>query len=431
MTERPNRAKRAEAPPSPPDGAELSFRVHPAIEDIGRGAWDALVGDVGEASPFMRYDWLHALEEAGCAAPDVGWTPHHLALWRQGPDGARLVAAAPAYVRDDSDGDFSRDWGWAEGSARAGIPYYPKLCVTVPFTPAAGRRFLVAPGEDRRECMHDLIDFALQRCADEGLSSIQVLFPRLEEARELGALGLAVRMSYQYQWRNPTTSSVGGDADGGYASFDDFLARFDSKKRNQIRRERRAPTEQGIAIRTVRGDELASDPAGWARRAHSLHRTTVEKLPWGRGWLNRAFYERVIARMPEHVEIVTASRGADVVAMAFNVASSTHLYGRYWGCAEEHPFLHFNVCLYHSIEQCIERGLRVFEGGAGGEHKLSRGFEPAETFSAHALLEPRLDAAVRRQIASENRALEGELARFRAESPILKRPVDPGPGGRR
>jgi predicted N-acyltransferase len=390
--------------------ASLSVRVHRALSEVPRAAWDALLDE--EATPFLEWAWLASLEEAGCASPRAGWSARHLALYRRGPGGERLVAAAPAWVRDDSDGDFSRDWGWAEGAARAGIAYYPKLLLGVPFTPATGRRFLVAPGEERIACVAALLDAARALATEERLSSLQVLFPGRDETAELSALGLALRVSYQYQWRNE-----------GYASFDDFLARFDSKKRNQIRRERRAPAEQGIAIRTVRGDELARDPGRWAACVHELHRATVEKLPWGRGWLNRAFYERVLERMPGRLEVVEARRGGDLVAMAFNVASARRLYGRYWGCREEYPFLHFNVCLYHSIEECIRRGLGAFEGGAGGEHKMARGFEPAETYSAHLFLDARMDAAVRRHIQSENRTLAASLAEWRRQSPILKRPA--------
>ena len=380
----------------------MDLRVHRSLDEIPQAAWDALADR--RASPFTSWAWLEALERAGCVSVDNGWRAAHLALWRR----RELVAAAPAYLKEDSDGDFSRDWGWAEGAARAGIPYYPKLCLTVPFTPVTGPRLLVADGEDRAACVAALVDGARRLARDEA-NGVHVLFSTDGEARELAPLGLARRVGLQYHWRND-----------GYSSPDDFLARFDSKRRNAAKRERAEPAKQGIAIRTVRGDELAAAPERFADAAFELHRSTVEKLMWGRGWLNRDFYRLVMARMPESIELVEARRDGKLVAGAFNVATPTHLYGRYWGCFEEHRFLHFNVCLYHSIDECIRRGVRVFEGGAGGEHKLARGFEPAETFSAHWLADERLDRAVRDYAVAEAAERERGIARWRAVSPILK-----------
>ena len=171
----------------------------------------------------------------------------------------------------------------------------------------------------------------------------------------------------------------------------------------------------------MRGDELGDDPRRWARTVHTLHRASLSKMPWGRGWLNPAFYERVMSAMSDSIEVVEASREGSAIAMAFNVASRSHLYGRYWGCREEHPFLHFNVCLYHSLEQCIARGTGRFEGGAGGEHKLARGFEPSEVYGLHFFFEPRLDEAVRRHLARENQNLKTALQRWREETPVLKK----------
>jgi predicted N-acyltransferase len=244
-----------------------------------------------------------------------------------------------------------------------------------------------------------------------GVSSVHALFPLVDEADDLAAAGLAKRVSYQYHWRNP-----------GYASFDEFLRRFDSKRRNQARRERASVAQHGLVLRTLRAEELKAHPRKWADAAYELHRTTVDKLMWGRRWINRAFYRRVVENMPENVELVVAERQDDgrLVAGAFNVASPTHLYGRYWGCFQEYRFLHFNVCMYHSIEECIRRGVQVFEGGAGGEHKIPRGFEPAETYSSHRFLDERLDRPIRDYIAREADERAEALAHWRAHTPILK-----------
>lgn len=378
----------------------METRVYAQIGDIPGPAWDALAGE--GATPFLRHVWLASLEAAGCAVPLTGWHGCHLTVWSRG----RLVAAAPAYLKDDSDGDFSRDWGWADAALRAGIPYYPKLVVAVPFTPVTGRRLLTAADVDRGRALEALLGAAEAAARARGARSLHVLFPSPEEARELEGAGWARRISFQYHWRNH-----------GYTDPEAFLGCFDSKRRNQARRERAQPARQGITIRTVRGAEVTA----FADTLFELHRTTVDKLMWGRRWLNRDFYRRVFEAMPDAIEVVLAERAGRVVAGAFNVATETHLYGRYWGCFDEHPFLHFNVCLYHSIDECIRRGVQVFEGGAGGEHKIQRGFEPAETYSAHRFLDERLELPLRQHIAQEAEERAIALARWRAASPILKR----------
>ena len=392
--------------------AGLEVHVRDAVSDVPAAEWDRLwAHEPALATPFVQHAWLDALEQSGAVAARSGWVPRHLTLRRAG----RLVAAAPAYARSDSDGDFGRDWAWAEAAERAGIPYYPKLVLGVPFAPVTGRRILVAEGEDRAEATRAIGAAARAVCEEEGLRSIHVLFPWGEEARDLEGCGLARRVDFQYHWVNE-----------GYRSFDDFLGRFPSKRRNAIRRERAEPARQGIAIRTVRGDELGDDPAGWARAVAELHRASVDRMAWGRRVVDRAFYERVFRAMPGSLEVVEARRGGRLLAMAFNAASPERLYGRSWGCRGEHRFLHFNVCLYHSVEDAIGRGLKAFEPGAGGEHKLSRGFEPAETWSAHAFLDARLDAPVRRHLEVELRERERAVARWREAAPVL-RPLD-GPG---
>jgi predicted N-acyltransferase len=379
----------------------LALTVHGSISELSAEEWDALhAHEPDVASPFVRHAFLAALEESGSAAPRAGWWPRHLVLRR----GGRIVAAAPAYRREGSDGDFSRDWDWAAAARRAGLPWYPKLSLGIPFTPASGRRVLTAPGEDRGALVAALLDGARRLAADEGMRGVHVLFAGAEEAGELEGAGLALRVDFQYHWRND-----------GYRTFDDFLLRFPSKRRTAIRRERAAPAGQGITLRTVRGEELARDAAGRAKDCFRLHRASTDKLAWGMRWVNERFYARALAGMPDALEVVEARREGRLVAMAFNVASPARLYGRYWGCIEEHPFLHFNVALYHSVEECIRRGVSVFEGGAGGEHKLARGFEPSETWSGHLLLDPRLDAAVRRQVAAEREDRLLAVQRWREE----------------
>ncbi len=386
----------------------VTTKIVPGLGELPEAAWNALLGP--DATPFVDWRWLHALEDSGCAAPATGWVPRHLTVWRDG----ELVAGAPAYVKDDSDGDFARDFDLAEAAERAGQPYYPKLVLGVPFTPVTGRRILAAPGEDVADAARRLVEAAVDLARREGCGTVQVLFPDADEAARLESAGFARRVSWQFHWRNE-----------GYRTPEEFWARFSAKRRHMVRREMAAPARQGIALRTVRAEELGRDPGRWAREAHALHAATVEKLLWGRGWLNLGFYERIFRSMAERLEFVEARREGRLVAGAFNVASAGRLWGRYWGCLEEHPFLHFNVCYYHSIGECIRRGVERFEGGAGGEHKLARGFLPAETYSAHLFLDRRLDRAFRAHLAEETGARLDALRRWHAASPILRHPANP------
>jgi len=379
------------------------LRILTGVKDVPAADWDGILSPC--STPFMRHAWLNALEQSGCASERAGWTPRHLTLWR----GKTLIAAAPAYAKDHSDGDFSRDWDLAESLSRGRIPYYPKLALTVPFTPCTGERVLVAQGEDRSDCVARIVRGARSLCEAEGWPTWQALFPDESSARELEEAGMALRVSWQFHWRNE-----------GYRSVEDFLHRFNSKRRHMLKREMAAASGQGISIRTIRGEELMEDPARWAKAAHALHRSTVDKLMWGRRWLNEKFYLLAFAGMPDAMEVVGAFREGKLVAGAFNLASASRLYGRYWGCFEEHPFLHFNVCYYHSIVDCIARGLEVFEGGAGGEHKLARGFLPAITWSAHGFSDARLERAVREHLSRETPAREASIERSLRESPIFK-----------
>jgi predicted N-acyltransferase len=374
----------------------LTLRVHRAITEVPRGAWDGLLED--SAVPFLEWAFLAALEESGSVTPERGWHPRHLTLWR----GARLVAAAPAYLRDDSDGEFVFDGAWATAAGRVGLRYYPKLVLTVPFTPATGRRVLVAPGEDRAAREAELYSAALEYARAEGVSGLHVLFHTEEEAAGLEAAGFALRLGVQYQWHN-----------AGYRTREDFLGRFYSKRRHQLRREMRSLDSQGITLRTLRGEELLElRPEELFR----LYASTVDKYPWGRRFLTQDFFARMLATFRHRCEFVEARKEGLRIAGAFNLASPSVLYGRYWGCFEEHPFLHFNVCLYHPVEEAISRGLRRFEPGAGGEHKLTRGFEPHYTYSAHLLLHPGLDRAVRAFLSQEQAAVRAGLPRWQAET---------------
>ena len=386
--------------------AGLSVSVHSEISEIPCAHWNALL--TGEDNPFVDWRFLAALEQSGSASPESGWMACHFAVRR----GTELVAVAPAYIKDGSDGDFSRDWEWAAAAERARIPYYPKLVVGIPFTPVSGRRILFASGvssSEQASILELIVAAAQELMRRHGLGTVQVLFSNAEQNAQLVEQGLCARIDFQYHFVNP-----------GYLRTEDFYARFSSKRRNVLRREIAAPQAQGVEIRTLRYEELARNLDEYGRLAHALHRSTVDKLVWGRRWLNQEFYSQLFATMPQPLELVLAKKDGQVVAGAFNVAGAGRLFGRYWGCLAEFPFLHFNVCLYHSIAECIARGTSVFEGGAGGEHKISRGFEPTETYSAHAFAHPEFGKALRNHLVQETANRRAAIAAWRQNEAVLK-----------
>jgi hypothetical protein len=365
----------------------IELRIHERIRDIPSADWDRLVG--GSAPPFVSFAFLDALERAGCVGADRGWLPFHLTLW----ENERLVGAAPAYLKGNSEGEFVFDWGWAEFAHKIRVRYYPKLLLAVPFTPATGPRVLVAQEADRERMIFAMAE-GMRRVLDaESFSSAHVLFLPEDEAKAFSRAGYALRLGVQYQWHNQ-----------GYGTFEDFLSTFPSKKRTQIRRERKEMDQRGIRIATLRGGAITSEALDAMCEFYEL---TVDKFRWGRRYLNRSFFSDICERMKDNVEIVLARNAAGrPIAGAFNLAGGGVLYGRYWGAIEEHPFLHFNVCYYHSIEQCIERKLVRFEPGAGGEHKRARGFAPTLTRSVHHLVDPRLNGAIRDYLGRERDHIE-------------------------
>jgi uncharacterized protein len=375
-------------------------RLLTSIRDVPERAWNALVppGGTGAGVPFLEWAYLDALESSGTASPESGWHPRHLTLWR----GNALVAAAPAYQKDHGQGEFVFDGTWAGAGERMGLRYYPKLVLGVPFTPVTGPRLLVAPGEDPGTRARELIRAAVEGARGAGLSSVHALFPQESELAAFEEEGFAVRLGVQYHWRNR-----------GYRTYEDFLGRFHARRRHQLRRERRAAAAQGLTLRTLRGAELAQvDPED----CHRLSCATARRHVWGYPPPTPAFFEALLKRLPHRVEVVEARRDGRLVAGTFNLASERALFGCSWGAFEEIPFLHFHACLYHPVEECIALGRERFEPGAGGDHKLVRGFEPTLTYSAHWISHPGLDRAVRRFLESERAAIRQGLPRWRRET---------------
>jgi uncharacterized protein len=378
----------------------IELKTHRSIRELEPAAWDALLAP--SFVPHMSWTFLDALEATGCVKPELGWLPQHLSLHRDG----ELVAVAPAYVKGNSEGEFVFDHSWARFcQENLGVDYFPKLIVAVPFTPASGPRLLHAASFPADEAYGAFATGLERLTRGNQLSSSHVLFLTDAEAALLAQRGFARRYGVQFHWRN-----------AGYASFDDFLARFSSKRRHQIRRERREIADNGIELSTLSGDELGADDID---HMYDFYTSTVDKHFYGRRYLNRDFFHEICARMPRQILVVLArEKGArQPIAGAFNLVSERALFGRYWGAREERPFLHFNVCYYAGIEACIARGLGCFEPGAGGEHKHARGFESTLTHSVHYLSDPRLRGPVERFLEQEGSAIVDHLD---DEKPVLK-----------
>lgn len=377
----------------------MELDVVDRLSRIDREEWNRLVGD---GLAFLEWEWLASLEESGCASRPTGWLPQHLVL----RDGGEIVGAAPLYVKGNSFGEFVFDHAWAEAALRAGIPYYPKLLVAVPFTPATGVRFLAAPGADRRAVVAALGAALRDLCSGERFSSVHVNFCTPEEAAWLAEAGFVRRTGFQYQFTNP-----------GWRSFEDYLSALKSKRRTQVRRERRELDEQGIVVEALEGEAIPDELVPTMFR---LYKTTIDKLYWGRQYLNERLFELLARRWRHRLCFVVARRGREVVAGTVNVRKGDVLYGRYWGAFEELRYLHFNVCYYGAIDYCVTHGIRRFEPGAGGEFKHLRGFDARPTESVHYLADPRLARAVADYLARERRAVGMEIA-FLEEKSALKR----------
>lgn len=367
--------------------------------DVPREEWDALAA--GE-SPFLEWGWLASLEEARCVGGRTGWSPQHLCLFQD----ERLVAACPLYLKTNSEGEFVFDYSWANAAFGAGIDYYPKMLVGVPFTPVAGRRFLVAPHLERRAIVRMLGQALRDLCEENEISSVHVNFCAEDEAEVLREVGFAERVGFQYKWRNR-----------GYASFEDYLAALRHKRRKEVRRERRELRTQEVEIASHVGSEI---PDELFAPMYQLYLTTVDKYVYGRRYLTKRFFELLRQRFRHNLCFITARRRGELLAGTFNVQKGGALYGRYWGTHEELRFLHFNVCYYATIEHCIAAGLERFEPGAGGEFKWLRGFDPEPTRSLHYLRDPRLAAAVQRFVQAERREVDRVMSAMREQSQLKR-----------
>mgnify|MGYP002735276467 CR=1 FL=1 len=353
-----------------------------SIEAVPAAAWNALAG---MSYPFTRHEFLHALEASGAVSSQTGWTPRHLVLHQ----GNRLVGAMPLYHKAHSMGEYVFDWSWADAWERAGGRYYPKALTAIPFTPAPGPRLLLADEVDPMRARHIL----LQALDDKGLSGWHLLYAETEEvaAWQAASPELIARHAVQFQWRN-----------SGYANFDDFLSALTSKRRKAIRRERRRVAEQGIELRRLEGTDITAEYLAHFYRCYQ--QTYLER--GRRGYLSLNFFQHLLDAMPESLLLVQARHGGRPVAAALSLQGGHTLFGRYWGSEVFCDGLHFETCYYQGIEHCLARGLRCFDPGTQGEHKLSRGFLPQRLTSLHWITDPRLQAGVERFCREESAAVE-------------------------
>jgi predicted N-acyltransferase len=398
---------------------ELQLRVISDLGEVAAADWDACAGDlhvsdevarvssdkpaapVCAANPFVSHAFLSALERSGSAVPRTGWAAQHLIA--ETADG-EILGAVPCYLKSHSRGEYVFDQGWADAYERAGGNYYPKLQVSVPFTPATGPRLLVRPSPYADAVKNALASGLVALCKRREASSVHVTFLPKSDWERLGSKGFLKRTDQQFHWRNE-----------GYATFDDFLAALASRKRKVIKRERRDAMESGITIHPLTGADLTE--AVWDDFFAFYMDTGSRK--WGRPYLTRAFFSMIGQSMADRILLVMAKRNGRYIAGAINFIGADALFGRHWGAIEHHPFLHFELCYYQAIDFAIARKLATVEAGAQGEHKLARGYVPVTTYSSHYIDDPALRRAIadylkreRAYVDAAGRELEG-LTPFR------------------
>jgi predicted N-acyltransferase len=372
-------------------GVRPLVRVHSRIKEIGQAAWDdcASARDY-QANPFVSYDFLDILEESGCAVERTGWGPRHISVE---DENGQVCAVMPLYLKSHSQGEYIFDHAWADAYERAGGAYYPKLQCASPFSPVTGPRLLVRPDIDRDEARKALLGGALNVCERSGASSLHITFPSEDDWKFVGELGLLQRQNQQYHWHN-----------AGYSTFDDFLAALSSGRRKTIRRERRDALAQ-VEVIGLTGADLTEDH--WDAFFRFYMDTGARK--WGQPYLNRRFFSLLNERMADRVLLLMARRNGKWVAGALNLIGADCLFGRNWGCVEDIPFLHFELCYYQAIEHAIRLGLARVEAGAQGQHKIARGYLPSPVYSAHWIADPALRSPVARFLAQEREAMQEEM----------------------
>jgi uncharacterized protein len=378
--------------------ATQSLQIVSSLADIHAVAWNNLAGD----NPFVRHEFLYALEQTGCTTRESGWQPRHLALY----ENEILVGAMPLYLKFHSYGEYVFDWAWADAYERSGLKYYPKLLSAIPFTPVTGPRLLADTAEQRAM----LIQGALALAKEMQVSSLHCLLPSDEQAAEMAQEGMMRRDSVQFHWRNEN-----------YSDFEAFLAGMNHEKRKKIRQERKKIVAAGVTFRWLGGAEIQAADWDFFTRCYDHTYHTHRSTPY----LNRAFFGRIGDTMPENVLLIVAERGGVPIACALNIHNAHHLYGRYWGALEYVPGLHFEACYYQAIAFCIEQKIQIFEGGAQGEHKLARGLLPVKTASVHWLAQGEFAKAVENYLRRESGGVEKYIDELGDSSPFKTKHPEP------
>lgn len=388
-------------------GQNWTMRVVDGLADIPAREWDACANPESTGNspplpfdPFISHAFLQALEESGSAMADTGWVPRHLLL--ENADG-ELLGAVPMYFKSHSRGEYVFDYQWADALEQAGGSYYPKLQVSVPFTPVTGRRLLIRPGNDDRQIESLLMDGCLQVARQSDLSSLHLTFLEKELWERLGKAGLLLRTDQQFRWQNRE-----------YADFDEFLAQLSSKKRRNIKQERRTALTGGIQIEQLTGSSIKEHH--WDAFFQFYLDTGSRK--WGTPYLTRSFFSLVGAAMADRILLIMCRLGDKYVAGALNFIGGDCLYGRYWGALDDFPCLHFEVCYYQAIEYAIRQKLSFVDAGAQGEHKLARGYLPRQTFSAHWVANEGFRSAIAEFLLSERRYVSENMEVWEGHSPF-------------
>jgi len=373
----------------------IELEVVDSLSVAAQSEWDALAG----THPFVRYQFLHTMHETGCASKRTGWNPKFLLLRREG----RLAGAMPLYLKTHSRGEYVFDHNWAQAFEQHGLPYYPKLLSAVPFTPVTGPRLLADNAEDKRVLALGAAQFARQL----NVSSLHILFPDEEDRRILEDIGYMLRSGIQFHWTNDH-----------YKDFDAFLATMNQEKRKKLRQDKKKVVLAGISYRWLRGGQIEDEDVRFFYRCYQL----TYEAHWSSPYLTLEFFQRLHAEMSDSLLLILAERDGVPLAAALNVIGDDALYGRYWGTTDFVPGLHFETCYTQAIEWCIANEVRYFEGGAQGEHKISRGLMPTPTYSAHWVADERFAAAIDEFLEHETAVIQNYRAELEEHAPFKRSP---------
>lgn len=367
----------------------MQTRFIRSIRDISADQWNHLSGT---DYPFLRYEFLAALEESGSTTANTGWQPHHLLLEQQG----ELIGLMPLFIKSHSYGEYVFDWAWADAYHRHGLEYYPKLLNAIPFTPASGPRWAIAQGQDEQQGLNQMLEAVCAEAKRLEVSSCHWLFPPQDKATYGHKADLLLRTGCQYHWFNDN-----------YQNFDDFLAQFSSRKRKNLKKERKQVQAQNLTLHVKTGGEISADD--W-HEFYVCYHLTYFKRSGRQGYLSESFFPLIAKSMPENIMMVQAVSENQAVAAALYFYDSDTLYGRYWGCREDFSHLHFEACYYQGIEFAIAKGLKKFDPGAQGEHKIQRGFRPTATYSWHWLAHSEFHQAIEKFINAETKDMQEYMA---------------------